>query len=389
MIWSETAQLMDGPVQQMSQTDEASAMNEAGWHNSWAGPSMIRYETVQLMDWLAKQMKPGQTDAVGWHNLWAGPSAIWSENGATHGWASATNEVGWHNSWAGPSIRRNERVELMDGPAKLMGWPVHDMEIYHATEGWTSITGGVWLHNSQGGPVHDMNFAWYNNKLSQAPCGWCMQLTDKIADYMQSQFWEEALTGQCTLPDISIPLPLTQETASPLQYDEIMEATVVLDGNGNIKLWRFTFIPETNMVFTQQNGGSTEGQPQAFKKLWMADRHGLKGSIDLSPGWYQQGHGPPNFHPEVSWLLKAGREQNGTWQWVDQMSEFHALLSGALAVMHPYVNGQQQWLDMLITVGDYPPLDFVITTLNLWLRYNPGTIIAMPGSVLEHGVGYA
>ncbi|KAI6161599.1 hypothetical protein EDD17DRAFT_1481306 [Pisolithus thermaeus] len=144
----------------------------------------------------------------------------------------------------------------------------------------------------------------------------------------------------------------------------------------------------------------------------------LKGSIDLSPGWYQQGHG-------VSQLLKAGREQNGMQQWVDQMSKFHALLSRTLTVMHPHaqqwqdtdmssilpmwnsvynsmsimvncttpyhtdVNGWQQWLDMLIMVGNYPPLDFVITTLNLWLQYNPGTIIAMPGSVLEHGVGYA
>ncbi|KIO00462.1 hypothetical protein M404DRAFT_152837, partial [Pisolithus tinctorius Marx 270] len=38
-------------------------------------------------------------------------------------------------------------------------------------------------------------------------------------------------------------------------------------------------------------------------------------------------------------------------------------------------------------VGDYPPLDFVIPTLNLWLHYNPGTIIAFSGSALEHGVG--
>ncbi|KAI6040141.1 hypothetical protein EDC04DRAFT_2567478 [Pisolithus marmoratus] len=52
------------------------------------------------------------------------------------------------------------------------------------------------------------------------------------------------------------------------------------------------------------------------------------------------------------------------------------------------VNGCQQWLDMLIMAGNYPPLDFVITTLNLRFRYNPRTIIAMPGSTLEHGVGY-
>ncbi|KAI6158818.1 hypothetical protein EDD17DRAFT_1487873, partial [Pisolithus thermaeus] len=127
-------------------------------------------------------------------------------------------------------------------------------------------------------------------------------------------------------------------------------------------------------------------------------------------------------------------------EWVDQMSKFHALLSGTLAVIHPHiyasgwevlirlgvdaqrwgdtdmssilpiwnlvytsvsimanhatpyhrdVNGWQQWLDMLIMVGHYPPLDFVVPTLNLQFRYNPRTIIAMPGSVLEHGVGYA
>ncbi|KAI6146253.1 hypothetical protein BKA82DRAFT_3948403, partial [Pisolithus tinctorius] len=45
------------------------------------------------------------------------------------------------------------------------------------------------------------------------------------------------------------------------------------------------------------------------------------------------------------------------------------------------------WYDLLVTVGDYPPLDFVIPTLNLWLHYNPGTIIAFSGSALEHGVG--
>ncbi|KAI6120438.1 hypothetical protein EDD16DRAFT_1478626 [Pisolithus croceorrhizus] len=33
---------------------------------------------------------------------------------------------------------------------------------------------------------------------------------------------------------------------------------------------------------------------------------------------------------------------------------------------HRDVNRWQQWLDKLITVGHYPPLDFVIPTLNLW-----------------------
>ncbi|KAI6011179.1 hypothetical protein EDC04DRAFT_2580614 [Pisolithus marmoratus] len=146
------------------------------------------------------------------------------------------------------------------------------------------------------------------------------------------------------------------------------------------------------------------------------------------------------FHPEVSQLLKSGRKPNGMQQWVDQMSHVHALLSGMLAVIHlqmfaagwealiwlgmearrwedmdmssilqiwtlvyncvsimvnhttPYhtdINGWEPWLDMLMMVGDYTPLDMVIPMLKLWFRYNPGTIITMSGLALEHGVGYS
>ncbi|KAI6104915.1 hypothetical protein EDD16DRAFT_1443342, partial [Pisolithus croceorrhizus] len=127
-------------------------------------------------------------------------------------------------------------------------------------------------------------------------------------------------------------------------------------------------------------------------------------------------------------------------KWVDEMTEFHALLSGTLAVIHlwmyatgqevlicldaearlwgdmdmcsmlpiwnsiynsmsimvncmtPYhtdINGWKPWLDMLVTVGDYPPIDFVTPTLKLRFQYNLGTIIALSGSALEHGVGYS
>ncbi|KAI6041930.1 hypothetical protein EDC04DRAFT_2564852, partial [Pisolithus marmoratus] len=126
-------------------------------------------------------------------------------------------------------------------------------------------------------------------------------------------------------------------------------------------------------------------------------------------------------------------------QWVNQMSEVHALLSGTLAVIHPQmysagwealiqldmkakqqedvdmssilpscnaiynsvsimvnhatpyhsdINGWEQWLVMLLMVGDYLPLDFIIPTFKLHFHYNPSAIIAMSGSALEHGVGY-
>ncbi|KIK15625.1 hypothetical protein PISMIDRAFT_114784, partial [Pisolithus microcarpus 441] len=55
---------------------------------------------------------------------------------------------------------------------------------------------------------------------------------------------------------------------------------------------------------------------------------------------------------------------------------------------HTDINGQPSWLDMLLMVGEYKLLDFVILTLALWLHYNPGTVIALSGSSLKHGVGH-
>ncbi|KIK22174.1 hypothetical protein PISMIDRAFT_102904 [Pisolithus microcarpus 441] len=241
------------------------------------------------------------------------------------------------------------------------------------------------------------------------------------------------------------------DIVASLEYDEITDPTVLLDGDGNIKLW---YLPGAIDPMHQKNVWDSLNLLRApleesIKKLcnhgWRNDwllfheTTDLVGSIDLSPGWYQQGHGPPDFHPKVSRLLKSGREHNGMQQWVNEMSEFHVLLSGTLAIIHPWmyaagwealirlnmevkqwedvdmssilpswnsiynsmsimvnhatpyhmdINRQELWLDMLVTVGDYPPLGFVMPTLNLWFHYNPGTVIAMSGSALEHRVGH-
>ncbi|KAI6024536.1 hypothetical protein EDC04DRAFT_2606337 [Pisolithus marmoratus] len=305
---------------------------------------------------------------------------------------------------------------------------------------------------------------------SPVPHGWQMHLTEKIAEYMQSQFCQEVFFGPQVLPDISIPVPLllqanhmlrtivqayqnpfvvcetqcgkTQDTTASLPYEEITAASVVLDENGNIKLW---YLPgaidythqdcETSMknIWNSLHGMSValeDGLKPSCQHGWHNDQilfcemADLRGSIDCSPGWYQQGHGPKSvkpgeevkFHPEVLWLLKSGRKPNGMQQWVDQMSDIHALLSGTLAVIHPWmfaagwealiwlgmeartwedtdmssilqiwnsvyncasimvnhttpyhtdINGWEPWLDMLMTVGDYMLLDMVIPMLKL------------------------
>ncbi|KAI5989867.1 hypothetical protein EDC04DRAFT_2614235 [Pisolithus marmoratus] len=132
----------------------------------------------------------------------------------------------------------------------------------------------------------------------------------------------------------------TWDTAASLQYEEITGASVVLDENGNIKLW---YLPGTIDHTHHKNiWNSLDGMSAALEdSLKPSCQHGwcndqilfckmadLRGSIDFLPGWYQQGHRPKSvkpgeevkFHPE---------------QWVDQMSNIHALLSGMLAVIHP------------------------------------------------------
>ncbi|KAI6026874.1 hypothetical protein BKA83DRAFT_4491309 [Pisolithus microcarpus] len=207
--------------------------------------------------------------------------------------------------------------------------------------------------------------------MSQVPHGWRMQLMDRVAEYMRSRFWEEVFTGQRTLPNISIPVPLrihaeqsahsskvtvhatqhgkTRDIVASLEYDEITDPTAVLDGNGNIKLW---YLPgaidhiyqkdvwdSLNVLRAPLEESLKKSRTHGWRndQLLFRETADITGSIDLSPGWYQQGHGPPNFHPEVSRLLKSGWDGNGARQWVDQMSECHSLLSGTLAVIHPWM----------------------------------------------------
>ncbi|KAI6022312.1 hypothetical protein BKA83DRAFT_4493585 [Pisolithus microcarpus] len=208
-----------------------------------------------------------------------------------------------------------------------------------------------------------------------------------------------------------------------------MDPTAVLDGNGNIKLW---YLPGAIDHIYQKDVWDLlnvlrvpleESLKKSCTHGWRNDQllfcetADITGSIDLLPGWYQQGHGPPNFHPEVSRLLKSGWDGNGAssgWiKWREALihlnleakrredTDMSSILPSwntiynSMSIMvnraTPYctdINGWELWLDMLVMVGDYLPLDFIIPTLNLWFRYNPGTIITMLGSALEHGVGY-
>ena len=140
--------------------------------------------------------------------------------------------------------------------------------------------------------------------------------------------------------------------------------------------------------------------------------------------------------PEVSAAMRTESAQ----QWLSSIRDEAAILSGALAIMHPemYCSGLQtmvklgefaeeigdtcmtailaqwpsvynvgslmvnraspfhvdrfgrpQWFDLLVTFGTYSDLYFLLPTLGLTLQYCPGTVIAMSGKMIEHGVGQA
>ncbi|KAI6095012.1 hypothetical protein EDD16DRAFT_1528836 [Pisolithus croceorrhizus] len=92
---------------------------------------------------------------VGRHNPWTGQK--W--DGATHGWASAANESGQHTSMADPSIIRNETVKVMDRPAKEIGLPSTTNVLAHpryglqrTSRGWAAQRNEVCQSNLRAGP---------------------------------------------------------------------------------------------------------------------------------------------------------------------------------------------------------------------------------------------
>ncbi|KAN0082712.1 hypothetical protein V8E55_008507, partial [Tylopilus felleus] len=154
--------------------------------------------------------------------------------------------------------------------------------------------------------------------------------------------------------------------------------------------------------------------------------------INISPPWFQQGQ-----HPEMSALLKPSRQDNGVRGWLAATREQATILSGAVVIMHPemYRTGREalvhlgqwaalenhpdicevlmvwpsiynvasimvnwaspihvdhfsrpQWMDLLVTFSNYTDLHFIIPSIHSCFLYKPGTVIALLGQLLSHGV---
>ncbi|KIK73402.1 hypothetical protein PAXRUDRAFT_178534 [Paxillus rubicundulus Ve08.2h10] len=132
----------------------------------------------------------------------------------------------------------------------------------------------------------------------------------------------------------------------PVEKEEelVCEPTLLLDWTGVIMAWHLPGVlseefqrdgvgnleflfPDISRSITSSRSWRT--QEDLFMESW------IRGAIELSPAWYQQGQVPYRHQPEVSAILKASHADPGPQQWLRARALQNAILSATLMVMHP------------------------------------------------------
>ncbi|KAI5992380.1 hypothetical protein F5J12DRAFT_786172 [Pisolithus orientalis] len=219
--------------------------------------------------------------------------------------------------------------------------------------------------------------------MSKTPHGWQMELIDCIASYMKARFQEEAYCCPINVGKNQGGKTCNAEPAE--RYTEVTEPSILVTNSNTICIWYLldTLSPKRRAniwnclhLLREPLWESIKASPQAWQtdRSYFCNNAELKGTINLSPTWFQQGHGVDGREA----LIFLGKQVE---QWADSdMSSILLIWSSMYSSMsmmvnqatcyHRDINGQDPWYDMLVM-----------------LHYNPGTIIAFSGSALEHGVG--
>ncbi|KAI6167870.1 hypothetical protein EDD17DRAFT_1504047 [Pisolithus thermaeus] len=257
----------------------AGAAGGGGWQNSWACPSMANHQKIQLMHWRGRDMDLISLSSSSCPGT--SPSCIGILT--IDGGASAAGEGGWQNEWVIPPRVKHQRYNSCTGLATI------------CSHNSLAILAAI---------ISETRYSWMAQYDGYVPTGWRMQLTDKIADYMKSLLSGGGPSAHCEkVVAHATKRRQTKETVESLQYPEIMAPTVIVDGSGNVNLWYLPgaldgghqrqiwnslsrmAVPLKDSIKPSGTGGWRKDKA-LFQE--MAD---LKGSIDLSPGWYQQGRG--------------------------------------------------------------------------------------------------
>ena len=64
----------------------------------------------------------------------------------------------------------------------------------------------------------------------------------------------------------------------------------------------------------------------------------------------------------------------------------YSVVSNRRSVIHRDNSSRPECFDTLLTLGDYADGIMVFPNLGVHLRYNPGTLIALSGKLIQHGV---
>ncbi|KAF8124771.1 hypothetical protein EV363DRAFT_1177495 [Boletus edulis] len=164
-----------------------------------------------------------------------------------------------------------------------------------------------------------------------------------------------------------------------------------------------------------------------------------KGSIDLSPGWFPQGHSVRTSAPlQMAKILQSGQpDSESIRKWLKEMAGINSIVSATMSIMHPDMHlharevmnrmwneagdqndsdmsdilhlwpsvfnvlsvmvnrcsplhldrgGSPQFLDHLLTVGHYENVDMYMPSFKRILSYPPGSMLAFSGQRVIHGV---
>ncbi|KAI6143310.1 hypothetical protein BKA82DRAFT_4017600 [Pisolithus tinctorius] len=300
-----------------------------GWAHAWEDPSNKSYGEAH---------REGMTVVS-----WMGSKPM---DGPIHGEFYPTNDIGRHHKHERANRRKIEPVATngqglwdISDPIKSKQWaspwvvhksnPMADCVAYasprrlgEAKPRWKTCSLSIWRLSSQ--PVEVSTVAIVDDSKAvdhisganscRFPSGhlpldrnrmaavqhpantsndWQMHLTDAVCQYMMARLHEEIVDGPRALPAISIPMQIACEADHILAV--IIQAyreCVVIDKEGSILLW---YLPN---AISQAYQHSTSTEPEVtWNGGWRNDGKNfhndanLKGAIDLSPAWFQQGHG--------------------------------------------------------------------------------------------------
>ncbi|KAG1868820.1 hypothetical protein C8R48DRAFT_598209 [Suillus tomentosus] len=238
------------------------------------------------------------------------------------------------------------------------------------------------------------------------------------------------------------------ERFPPVDQLLLERPAVVLDKFGLIVLWYLPgAINETTqndmMVATKMMSDHLEksvSRTAAKTETWRTQgsnfrpsENGLTpGCINLSPGWFLQGHPSPKFYPEVSATLKQDgltlcqaiqrpavlaaaalrvmhgglywsslttRLGLGLWadnnqfkdmanclrQWASSFTVL-AVMCNRRSPLHRDSQSLAEWFDILTSVGDYGPARMKLPNIGIEIAYNSGVMIGTSGRIVRHGV---